>query len=82
MLPRWLQLAFMLPVSVQSYGADYGNNRDALNPTGFYAASPRTNIPAPKVQHTSNKTGLQSVVDLAVGHFDLQNGSFTFAGSP
>src|SRR5438067_2134366 len=40
----------------------------------------RTNIPAPKVQHTSDKSGLQSVVDLAVGHFNLQNGSFTFAG--
>jgi translocation and assembly module TamB len=38
-----------------------------------------TNIPAPKVQHKSDKTALQTVVDLAIGRFDLRNGSFTFA---
>ncbi len=38
-----------------------------------------TNIPAPKVpaKH-SDKTGLETIVDLAIGHFDLRNGSFTF----
>ena len=38
-----------------------------------------TNLPAPKVpaQH-SDKTGLETVVDLAIGHFDLRNGSFVF----
>src|SRR6185437_11709400 len=31
----------------------------------------RTNIPAPKVQaKSSNKTGLETIVDLAIGHFD------------
>jgi translocation and assembly module TamB len=35
----------------------------------------RTNIPSPKVQKTSNKNPLQTVVDLAVGRFDLRNGS-------
>ncbi len=38
-----------------------------------------TNIPAPKVQaKSSNKTGLETIVDLAIGKFDLRNGSFTF----
>ena len=39
----------------------------------------QTNIPAPKVQAKSNgKTGLETIVDLAIGHFDLRNGSFAF----
>jgi autotransporter translocation and assembly factor TamB len=38
-----------------------------------------TNIPSPKIQHPSNKTGLETIVDLAIGHFDLRNGSVTFA---
>lgn len=39
-----------------------------------------TNVPAPKVQaKSSNKTGLETIVDLAIGKFDLRNGSFTFA---
>src|SRR5579871_21316 len=38
-----------------------------------------TNIPQPKTQQTSNKSGLQTVVDLAIGRFDLRNGSLTFA---
>src|ERR1700735_2927591 len=39
----------------------------------------RTNIPAPKVQtKSSDKTGLETLVDLAIGRFDLRNGSFTF----
>lgn len=39
-----------------------------------------TNIPAPKVQpKSSDKTGVETIVDLAIGHFDLRNGSFTFA---
>src|ERR1700722_11061850 len=38
-----------------------------------------TNIPAPKVQSkSSDKTGLETIVDLAIGRFDLRNGSFTF----
>ena len=38
-----------------------------------------TNVPKPKTQSTSNKSGLQTVVDLAVGRFDLRNGSLSFA---
>ena len=39
-----------------------------------------TNIPAPKVAPKSNgKTGVESVVDLAIGRFDLRNGAVTFA---
>jgi translocation and assembly module TamB len=38
-----------------------------------------TNIPAPKIKHTSNKTGLETIVELAIGRFDLRNGSLSFA---
>jgi len=38
----------------------------------------RTNIPAPKLQHPSNKSGLETVVDLAIGRFDLLNAGVTF----
>jgi translocation and assembly module TamB len=37
----------------------------------------RTNIPAPKTKSTSDKTPLQTVVDLAVGRFELKNGLAT-----
>jgi translocation and assembly module TamB len=37
-----------------------------------------TNIPAPKLQQSSNKTGLETIVDLAIGHFELRNASVTF----
>ena len=38
-----------------------------------------TNLPSPKVppKH-SDKTGLETIVDLSIGHFDLRNGSFVF----
>jgi translocation and assembly module TamB len=40
----------------------------------------RTNIPAPKIQpKTSNKTGLETIVDLAIGQFRLTDGSVDFA---
>ncbi|HZT36552.1 MAG TPA: translocation/assembly module TamB domain-containing protein [Bryobacteraceae bacterium] len=38
-----------------------------------------TNIPSPKVKKKSDKSGLETVVDLAIGKFDLRNGSFIFA---
>jgi len=38
-------------------------------------ADGHTNIPAPKLQQSSNKSGLQTIVDLAVGRFSIQNGS-------
>lgn len=37
-----------------------------------------TNIPTPKQPSTSNETTTESLVDLAVGHFELTNGSITF----
>ncbi len=40
-----------------------------------------TNVPSPKVQSASNKSGLETIVDLAIGRFDLRNGSLTFAES-
>ncbi len=43
-------------------------------------ADGRTNVPSPKVPaKSSDKTGIETVVDLAIGRFDLRNGSFTFA---
>jgi translocation and assembly module TamB len=43
-------------------------------------ADGRTNVPSPKVPaKSSDKTGLETVVDLAIRRFDLRNGSFTFA---
>src|SRR5580692_9982449 len=38
----------------------------------------RTNIPTPKPTPPSNTTPLQTVVDLAVGHFQLTNGLLRF----
>ena len=38
-----------------------------------------TNLPAPKPTAPSNKSGLQTVVDLAIGRFDLRNGSAVFS---
>ncbi len=44
------------------------------------AANGATNVPKPKptTPSSNQKTPLQTVVDLAVGHFDLTNGSVTF----
>src|SRR5215469_1438545 len=39
----------------------------------------QTNIPAPKIKKPSEKSGLETVVNLAIGKFDLRNGSLTFA---
>jgi translocation and assembly module TamB len=42
-------------------------------------ADGRTNIPAPKIQPKSNgKSGVETIVDLAIGRFDLRNGSILF----
>src|SRR5260370_233589 len=40
-----------------------------------------TNIPTPTQKSTSNKTALETVVDLAVGHFELTNGALAFNSS-
>jgi translocation and assembly module TamB len=39
-----------------------------------------TNIPAPKIKKPTEKSGLETVVNLAIGKFELNNGSFSFAG--
>ncbi len=38
-----------------------------------------TNVPAPKIKKQSDKNALQTVVDLAIGRFDLHNGYVAFA---
>ena len=38
-----------------------------------------SNIPTPRVKSTSSKTPLQTIVDLAVGHFELKHGSLAVA---
>ncbi len=38
----------------------------------------RTNVPAPKAPSKSGPTALETVIDLAVGHFDLSNGLLVF----
>src|SRR5581483_11715131 len=38
-----------------------------------------TNIPAPKIQKpSSNKSGLETIVDLAIGRFELRNATVLF----
>ena len=43
------------------------------------AADGHTNMPAPKVPGKGDKTALQTVVDLAIGKFDLRDGARHFA---
>jgi translocation and assembly module TamB len=38
----------------------------------------RTNIPTPKVRSTSDKSGLETLVDLEIGRFQLTNGLLAF----
>jgi translocation and assembly module TamB len=38
----------------------------------------RTNVPTPKQKPTSEQTPLETVVDLAIGHFELTNGLIKF----
>jgi translocation and assembly module TamB len=44
-------------------------------------ADGHTNVPSPKVPGKGDKTALQTVVDLAIGKFDLRDGQVTFADS-
>jgi len=50
-------------------------------PQANVIASPdgSTNIPAPKLSHHSDKTGLETVVDLAIGRFQINDGAVQFA---
>jgi translocation and assembly module TamB len=45
-------------------------------------ADGKTNIPAPKIKKPSDKTGLETIVDLAIRKFDLVNASAAFASQP
>jgi translocation and assembly module TamB len=53
-----------------------GVDRPSVNVIVF--ADGRTNVPAPKVVTNSNKTALETVVDLAVHKFEVFNGSAAF----
>jgi translocation and assembly module TamB len=52
---------------------------DASQANILVSADGRTNIPSPKIPaKSSNKTGLETIVDLSIGRFDLRNGSVHF----
>src|SRR5262249_3999264 len=38
-----------------------------------------TNVPRPKIEHPSNTSGLDTIVDLAIGHFQINQGLVQFA---
>jgi translocation and assembly module TamB len=38
-----------------------------------------TNVPEPKIKQKSDTTALETIINLAIGHFDLRNGSLIFA---
>ena len=50
-------------------GGEAAGQRDRVGRTGT------TNVPSPKVPGKGDKTALETVVDLAIGKFDLRNGS-------
>src|SRR5438105_1064035 len=39
----------------------------------------RTNVPAPQIKRSGDQNGLETLVDLAVGRFTINNGSIDFA---
>jgi translocation and assembly module TamB len=45
-------------------------------------ADGRTNIPAPKVKKPSEKSAVETIVNLAIGRFDLITGTGTFLDTP
>jgi translocation and assembly module TamB len=55
---------------------------DNLRANIMVFADGTTNVPTPKTKSQSNETPLESVVDLAVGHFDLTNGLVTYNSVP
>ncbi len=60
-------------VDVRSLVIDEPRANVIVNPDGT------TNVPEPKVKSKSNKSALETVVDLAIGHFELNNGTVLFA---
>jgi translocation and assembly module TamB len=73
-----LQLDFRLFTSIHHiFDITYlGIQRPSVNI--MQLANGNTNIPVPRKKSTSNTSGLETVVDLAVGHFELTNGLATY----
>ncbi|MBV8819054.1 MAG: hypothetical protein JO022_11905, partial [Acidobacteriaceae bacterium] len=59
-------------VDLQSLDVDQPQANLLIYPNG------NTNVPEPKVKSNSNTSGLETVVDLAIGHFNLTNGLLAF----
>jgi len=60
-------------VDIAYLGIDAPQANVIVSPDGH------TNVPTPKIQQPSKTTGLETIVDLAVGQFKLTNGSVNFA---
>ena len=60
------------PWGISYLGIDHPQANIMVLPDGT------TNVPKPKQTAPTNETPLQTVVDLAVGHFDLNHGSVSF----
>ncbi len=77
-----LQLDFRLLTSIHHlYDITYlGIQRPGVNI--IQLANGGTNIPVPRKKSTSNSSSLETVVDLAVGRFELTDGLATFNSRP
>lgn len=56
---------------------------DVIGPQVYLIVGPdgKTNVPEPKIQKKAGKPGLQSILDLAIGHFSVQRGQFELASN-
>jgi translocation and assembly module TamB len=63
-------------IGLRSLAVDEPRANVIVNPDGT------TNLPTPKVKSQSNESALETVVDLAIGHFELRNGTVRFADRP
>ena len=60
------------PIDLEYLGVDKPSANIIVFPNG------QTNIPTPKVVKTSNKSGLETVIDLAIHRFEINGGSVQF----
>ncbi len=60
-------------IDLRSLIVDQPRANVIVNPDGT------TNVPEPKIKKKSDKTALETVVDLAIGHFELRGGGLLFA---
>jgi translocation and assembly module TamB len=68
----------LLPSFKKTVDLEYlGLDKPAANVIVF--ADGTTNVPEPRVPSRSNKSALETIVDLAIHRFDLNHGSVTFA---